>query len=60
MYPIEIILVNSDHLEVENVMEHRNMGSEVVDQLVCSIPSHHSVDPGLISSEFLTKTAHQS
>ena len=56
MYPIEIIFVNSDHLEVENVMEHRNLGTEVVDQLVCSIPSHHSVDPGLmILSEFSPK-----
>ena len=26
------------------------MGSEEVDQLVCAIPSHHSVDPGLILS----------
>ena len=54
------IHVNSDHLEVENVMEHKNMGSEVVNKLVCAIPSHHSVDPGLILSAFLTKTAHQS
>ena len=36
-------------------MEHRNMGSEVVDKLVCSIPSHYSVDQGLISSEFSPK-----
>ena len=48
MYHIEIIPVNSDYLKVENVMEHRNMGSKIVDQLVCSIPLHHSVDSGLI------------
>ena len=53
--------VKRDYLKVENVMEHRNMGSKIVDQLVCSIPSHHSVDSGLIILfEYLTKTAHQS
>ena len=55
MYHIEMIPVNSDYLKVENVMEHRNMGSEVVDKLVCSIPSHQGVDPGLILSGFSPK-----
>ena len=36
-------------------MEHRNMGSKVVDKLVCAIPSHYSVDPGLILPEFSPK-----